>query len=109
MNNGLEACSDIINELNDDDICHLMESEDEMVRCGQFKRIFPAANARDYLQYFDFPYYYNLLLTFWEEKYHNNRMEGIQRLRSYLLNQPKVQEHHAKLKVTLLIFCFSIK
>ena len=95
----------MIDDLNEDDLYQLMESEDELVRTGQFRRIFPAANGRDYLQYFDFPYYYNLLLLNWEARYGagGNRAEGIARIRSLMMAMPAVQEAYQKLKVRMVL------
>lgn len=67
----------ILSDLTQSDIRVLMLAEDELSRCGQFKRVFPCATSGHYLKYFDKPRYYNLLLDAWEQRYHNNRMEGI--------------------------------
>lgn len=77
------TCSDsILSDLTQSDIRVLMLSEDELSRCGQFKRVFPSATSSKYLKYFDRPRYYNLLLDAWEQKYKDNRMEGINYLSS---------------------------
>lgn len=99
LDGGLPACKDMIDELNEDDLYQLMEAEDELARAGQFRRIFPSPGAREYLPYFDFPYYYNMLLINWEEQYHGNRAEGIARIRAQLMEMPQVQEAYKKLKV----------
>lgn len=72
----------ILSDLTQNDIRILMLSEDELSRCGQFKRVFPSPTSSKYLKYFDRARYYNLLLDAWEQKYHTNRMEGISRLSS---------------------------
>jgi hypothetical protein len=69
--------ADILSYLTDDDIRQLIESEDELSRCGSFNRVFPSLKSRDYLKYFDFVNYYNILLDNWEQKYYNNREEGL--------------------------------
>ena len=79
---------------------HLMESEDELSRCGKFSRVFPAWNSRSYLKYFDSCHYYNLLLTAWEEHFGQRRQTGIDRLRSYMLSKDSVKSNVDKLKVT---------
>lgn len=89
----------MIDQLNDDDVMHLMESEDELSRCGKFCRVFPASNSRYYLNYFDSCHYYNLLLTAWEERYHKRRQLGIDRLSSYMLAKDSVKLNVEKLKV----------
>ncbi|OTF82330.1 tubulin polyglutamylase TTLL1-like protein [Euroglyphus maynei] len=91
----------LTDQLNDDDVMHLMESEDELSRCGKFRRVFPASNSRSYLKYFDSCHYYNLLLTAWEERYHRRRQDGIDRLRSYMLAKDSVKSNVEKLKVQL--------
>lgn len=70
-------CDSILDDLTQNDARVLMLSEDELSRCGQFKRVFPSSTSSKYLKYFDKPRYYNLLLDAWERKYNNNRMEGI--------------------------------
>ncbi|KAH9517093.1 Tubulin polyglutamylase ttll4 [Dermatophagoides farinae] len=90
--------NDLIDQLNDDDVMHLMESEDELSRCGKFCRVFPASNSRYYLNYFDSCHYYNLLLTAWEERYHKRRQLGIDRLSSYMLAKDSVKLNVEKLK-----------
>lgn len=99
LSDGFNACQSIINDLNDDDLCQLMESEDELHRCGQFRRIFPSENARQYLPYFDFPYYYNLLLIIWEERYHQRRGEAIARIRSEMVKKAATIDSFNKIKV----------
>lgn len=72
----------ILNDLTQNDIRVLMLTEDELSRCGQFKRVFPSSSSSKYLKYLDKPRYYNLLLDAWEQKYLDNRVEGISRLSS---------------------------
>lgn len=82
------ACNDnddsvklnILNDLTQEDMRVLMLTEDELSRCGQFKRVFPSATSNKYLKYFDKPRYYNLLLDAWEQKYKDDRLEGVSRL-----------------------------
>uniref|UniRef100_A0A6G1SA67 Tubulin polyglutamylase TTLL4 n=1 Tax=Aceria tosichella TaxID=561515 RepID=A0A6G1SA67_9ACAR len=73
---------DILSVLTQSDIRVLMLAEDELSRCGQFKRVYPSATSSQYLKYFDKTRYYNLLLDAWEQRYKDNRMEGIRRLSS---------------------------
>lgn len=101
LSDGFNACQSIINDLNDDDLCQLMESEDELHRCGQFRRIFPSENARQYLPYFDFPYYYNLLLIIWEERYHQRRGEAIARIRSEMVKKAATIDSFNKIKTNI--------
>lgn len=74
------SCDNILNDLTQNDLRVLMLSEDELSRCGRFKRVFPSATSNKYLRYFDKVRYYNLLLDAWEKKYQDNRLEGIKRL-----------------------------
>jgi len=76
------ACDSILNDLTQNDIRILMLAEDELSRCGQFKRVFPSEGTSGYLRYFDKPRYNNLLLDAWERKYRDNRLEGINHLSS---------------------------
>lgn len=72
-----QYCDSILDDLTQNDVRVLMLSEDELSRCGQFKRVFPSSTSNKYLKYFDKPRYYNLLLDAWERKYNTNRMKGI--------------------------------
>lgn len=63
-----------------DDVRHLIAYEDELTQLGRFQKIFPTASSHQYLQYFEVPRYYNMLLDAWETKYGYNREEGISRL-----------------------------
>lgn len=79
--NFLKSASDgILQDLTQNDIRVLMLAEDELSRCGRFKRVFPSANSSKYLIFFDKPRYYNLLLDAWEQRYKNNRLEGVKQL-----------------------------
>lgn len=73
---------DILSNLTQSDIRVLMLAEDELSRCGQFKRVLPSTTSSKYLKYFDKPRYYNLLLDAWERRYGSDRIEGIKRLSS---------------------------
>lgn len=104
LEGGFTACQDMIEALNEDDLYQLMESEDELQRAGQFRRVFPVREtARAYLPFFDFPYYYNLLLINWEERYGGggDRGEGIARIRAEMMKRPQVAECYSKLKSQL--------
>jgi tubulin polyglutamylase TTLL4 len=81
---------DILSDLTQSDVRVLMLTEDELSRCGQFNRVFPSATSSQYLKYFDKPRYYNYLLDAWEQRYKDNRDEGIRRLCSLarFLDQP---------------------
>lgn len=52
-----------------DDIRILVESEDEFNRRGNFTRIFPSQNSKQYLKYFDTTRYYNILLIEWINRF----------------------------------------
>lgn len=79
--NKLTIGDNILSDLTESDLRVLMLAEDELSRCGQFKRVFPSKTSSKYLNYFDKPRYYNLLLDAWEQRYSDgNRMEGIKRL-----------------------------
>ncbi|XP_076349307.1 tubulin monoglutamylase TTLL4-like isoform X2 [Tachypleus tridentatus] len=72
--------STILDSLTPDDVRHLVESEDELARCGQFIRVFPTTDTSHYFQYLEQTRYYNLLLDAWEKKYKKARVEGRTRL-----------------------------
>ncbi len=55
----------------------LIETEDEFNRRGNFTRIFPSHNSKQYLKYFETMRYYNLLVIEWINKYKNNPEKGI--------------------------------
>lgn len=74
------ACESILDDLSQNDIRVLMLAEDELSRCGRFRRIFPSATSAGYLKCFDKPRYYNLLLNAWEDKFRDDRLEGIKHL-----------------------------
>jgi len=59
-----------------DDLRILIETEDEYSRRGNFVRIFPGANSKNYMKYFEIPRYYNILIAEWIEKYKRNRDKG---------------------------------
>ncbi|GCC36827.1 hypothetical protein chiPu_0015327 [Chiloscyllium punctatum] len=69
--------SSLLDILTPDDIRMLMESEDEYNRRGQFERVFPCRHSSRYLQFFEQPRYFNILLDLWEQKYGQNREAGI--------------------------------
>lgn len=80
LSSRLISSDSILSDLTQSDVRVLMLTEDELSRCGQFKRVFPSASSSRYLKYFDKPRYYNLLLDSWEQKYQTNRMEGVKHL-----------------------------
>lgn len=74
--------SSVLDVLTPEDVRVLAESEDELSRCGDFQRVFPAAASARYLRFFECPRYLNLLLDQWEQKYWSNRSRGIGLLRT---------------------------
>ncbi|XP_015113315.1 tubulin polyglutamylase TTLL4 [Diachasma alloeum] len=72
---------DILEDLTPDDVRHLIAHEDEVSQADRFERVFPTNESAGYLDFFDVPRYYNLLLDAWEEKYGDNREKGIEVLR----------------------------
>ncbi|XP_033218603.1 tubulin polyglutamylase TTLL4-like [Belonocnema kinseyi] len=71
---------DIIEDLTPDDVRTLIAYEDELTQLDRFEKIFPTATSNEYFQYFEAPRYYNMLIDAWDEKYADNREEGITRL-----------------------------
>nr|XP_020443669.1 tubulin polyglutamylase TTLL4 isoform X2 [Monopterus albus] len=74
--------STVLDVLTPEDVRVLAESEDEMNRRGEFERVFPSPSSSRYLRFFECPRYPNILLDQWEQKYWNNRTQGISLLRS---------------------------
>ncbi|XP_043496287.1 tubulin polyglutamylase TTLL4-like [Polistes fuscatus] len=71
---------EIIDDLTPDDVRHLIAYEDELTQLDQFEKIFPTSTSHEYMQFFDVPRYYNMLLDAWEFAYSDNREKGISRL-----------------------------
>ncbi|KAI4503125.1 hypothetical protein M0802_002169 [Mischocyttarus mexicanus] len=80
LNDRVDYIVDIIEDLTPDDVRHLIAYEDELTQLDQFEKIFPTRTSYEYLEYFDVPRYYNMLLDAWEFTYSNNREKGISRL-----------------------------
>nr|KAF6498401.1 tubulin tyrosine ligase like 4 [Rousettus aegyptiacus] len=78
-----EFYASVLDVLTPDDVRVLVEMEDEFSRRGQFERIFPSRIASRYLRFFDQPRYFNILTTQWEQKYHGNKLKGVDLLRSW--------------------------
>ncbi|KAK0078300.1 hypothetical protein PV325_002714 [Microctonus aethiopoides] len=68
---------DILEDLTPDDVRCLIEFEDELTQTDKFERIFPTKLSYPYFDFFDVPRYYNMLLDAWENKYSDNRENGI--------------------------------
>ncbi|XP_058388995.1 tubulin monoglutamylase TTLL4 isoform X1 [Diceros bicornis minor] len=73
----------VLDVLMPDDVQVLVEMEDEFSRRGQFERIFPSRISSRYLRFFEQPRYFNILTTQWEQKYHANKLKGVDLLRSW--------------------------
>lgn len=73
----------VLDVLTPDDVRILVEMEDEFSRRGQFERIFPSHISSRYLRFFEQPRYFNILTTQWEQKYHGNKLKGVDLLRSW--------------------------
>lgn len=63
--------------LTPDDVRMLAETLDEDSRKGGFLRVFPSSTSQSYLQYFEQPRYYNLLLQQWIQHYGNMPSQGL--------------------------------
>ncbi|KAM7105923.1 LOW QUALITY PROTEIN: tubulin monoglutamylase TTLL4 [Molossus nigricans] len=73
----------VLDVLTPDDVRVLVEMEDEFSRRGQFERVFPSRISSRYLRFFEQPRYFNILTTQWEQKYHGNKLKGVDLLRSW--------------------------
>nr|XP_045003334.1 tubulin polyglutamylase TTLL4 isoform X2 [Jaculus jaculus] len=78
-----EFYASVLDVLTPDDVRVLVEMEDEFSRRGQFERIFPSRISTRYLRFFEQPRYFNILTTQWEQKYHGNKLKGVDLLRSW--------------------------
>jgi tubulin polyglutamylase TTLL4 len=74
---------DVLDNLTEDDVRVLMETEDELKCCGHFERVFPSPTSYTYLKYFEIQRYYNVLLNAWVGRYSGKqRLKGIALLSS---------------------------
>ncbi|XP_045152855.1 tubulin monoglutamylase TTLL4 [Echinops telfairi] len=73
----------VLDILTPDDVKVLVEMEDEYSRRGQFERVFPSRISTRYLRFFEQPRYFNILTTQWEQKYHSNKLKGVDLLRNW--------------------------
>ncbi|KAJ0070186.1 hypothetical protein NL108_002508 [Boleophthalmus pectinirostris] len=69
--------STLLDVLTPEDVRVLAESEDELMRRGDFERIFPSVSSSRYLRFFECPRYLNILLDQWEQRHWSNRTKGI--------------------------------
>ncbi|XP_073490406.1 tubulin monoglutamylase TTLL4 [Aquarana catesbeiana] len=72
----------VLEQLTPEDLRILVETEDELSRCGQFERVFPSPISSRYLRFFEQQRYFNILTNQWEQKFYNDRERGRDLLRS---------------------------
>lgn len=72
-----EETSGLLESLTPDDVRVLVQSEDELSRCGSFKRVFPGGRHGD-VTLLAHRRYYNLLLAAWERRYGHQRHKGVE-------------------------------
>ncbi|KAL1445070.1 hypothetical protein MTO96_045227 [Rhipicephalus appendiculatus] len=72
-----EETSGLLESLTPDDVRVLVQSEDELSRCGSFKRVFPGGRHGD-VTLLAHRRYYNLLLAAWERRFGHQRHKGRQ-------------------------------
>ncbi|XP_069588860.1 tubulin monoglutamylase TTLL4 isoform X2 [Ranitomeya imitator] len=75
----------VLEQLTAEDVRVLVETEDELSRCGHFERVFPSAISSRYLRFFEQQRYFNILTNQWEQKYYGGREKGQELLRSLCL------------------------
>ncbi|XP_073503466.1 tubulin monoglutamylase TTLL4 isoform X2 [Phyllobates terribilis] len=75
----------VLEQLTPEDVRVLVETEDELSRCGHFERVFPSAISSRYLRFFEQQRYFNILTNQWEQKYYGSREKGQELLRSLCL------------------------
>ncbi|XP_066431593.1 tubulin monoglutamylase TTLL4 isoform X2 [Eleutherodactylus coqui] len=89
----------VLEQLTPEDVRVLVETEDELSRCGQFERVFPSAISSRYLRFFEQQRYFNILTNQWEQKYYANREKGQGLLRSLcLMNYHTGSASHSPLR-----------
>lgn len=86
---------DILDDLTPDDVRQLIAYEDEISQSDKFEKVFPTKKSHGYLDFFDVPRYYNLLIDAWENKYSDNRIRGITLLRKLCLDKFHLQHQTA--------------
>ncbi|KAM4024826.1 tubulin monoglutamylase TTLL4 isoform 2-T2 [Anomaloglossus baeobatrachus] len=75
----------VLDQLTPEDVRVLVETEDELSRCGHFERVFPSAISSRYLRFFEQQRYFNILTNQWEQKYYGSREKGQELLRRLCL------------------------
>ncbi|XP_075037127.1 tubulin monoglutamylase TTLL4 isoform X2 [Mixophyes fleayi] len=80
-----ELYATVLDQLTPEDVRVLVETEDELSRCGQFERVFPSPISSRYLRFFEQPRYFNILTNQWEQKYFDNRERGRDLLKNLCL------------------------
>ncbi|PBC32195.1 tubulin monoglutamylase TTLL4-like [Apis cerana] len=83
----------ILENLTRDDIRQLIRYEDELSQVENFEKIFPTKNSYCYFKFFEVKRYYDRLLDAWENRYSDNRMEGIRRLQRYCENMQHLDQN----------------
>lgn len=88
----------ILDGLTGSDIRTLVDFEDELCRCGNFKLIFPTVDNMGYMKYYNEPLLYsNLLLMQWQFEQNGDRNIGIERLEEMC----KRGDHHSGYTISL--------
>ncbi|XP_075685239.1 tubulin monoglutamylase TTLL4 [Rhinoderma darwinii] len=75
----------VLEQLTPEDVRVLVETEDELSRCGQFERVFPSPISSRYFRFFEQQRYFNILTNQWEQKYYACKEKGQELLRSLCL------------------------
>ncbi|XP_033108260.1 tubulin polyglutamylase TTLL4-like [Anneissia japonica] len=73
----------VVDLLTPDDLCILIETEDEFSRRGGFQRVFPSPVSSKFSRFFETPRYYNVLLEEWVNRYHRTPARGLALLEGY--------------------------
>lgn len=73
----------ILKELTGADVKILVKTLDEFSQLKKFSRIFPRKNSNKYFEFFDELPYYDKLLDAFEDRFGENRDEGIEFVRQY--------------------------
>eukprot|EP00730_Choanoeca_flexa_P008101 TRINITY_DN12441_c0_g3_i3.p1 TRINITY_DN12441_c0_g3~~TRINITY_DN12441_c0_g3_i3.p1 ORF type:complete len:891 (+),score=141.34 TRINITY_DN12441_c0_g3_i3:857-3529(+) len=84
---------DILTQLTDDDICMLMETEEEHARCGDMIRLIPSVEYSPLLKYTQTPRYYNILVSEWAKRYKHAPAKGLELLQSIAVSAQDRHQH----------------
>eukprot|EP00039_Didymoeca_costata_P006946 m.94882 g.94882 ORF g.94882 m.94882 type:complete len:1032 (+) comp13464_c2_seq1:103-3198(+) len=81
----------ILENLTDDDVLMLMETESEFSRRGDMQRVFPTDTSHQYLRFIRPQRYYNLLVDAWSRKWSTSPLSGREYLQAMAVRASRVK------------------